>query len=385
MDELIIAKCGELVLKGLNRSNFEAALIKNIKRKLASVGSVKITAAQSTVYIEVLSGDIDKMLAEVQCVFGLTSVCRVAKTAKDIESICSLAVLQMEGTAAKTFKAETKRADKKFHMKSPEISAAVGERVLGAFEGISVDVINPDVVINVEVRDFGAYVYTKKLPGAGGMPSGTNGAATLLLSGGIDSPAAGYMIAKRGARLNAVHFHSYPYTSERAKDKVLELASILSKYAGEIDIYVVPFTEIQCEINDKCPHDESVIIMRRIMMRIAERIAQNTDSYALVTGESLGQVASQTIVSLSVTNEGLSLPVFRPLIGMDKEEIVTIARKIGTFETSILPYEDCCTLFVSKHPKTKPKLYDIKKSESLLQTDELIEKAVKETEKVTVG
>ena len=246
------------------------------------------------------------------------------------------------------------------------------------------DVHNPDVTLRVEVRDTECYVYCQKLPGAGGMPTGTNGRGTLLLSGGIDSPVAGYMVAKRGVALNAVHFHSYPYTSERARDKVIALARLLSRYCGTIELFVVPFTECQLAINENCPADEGTIIMRRMMARIAQRIAEKTGSQALITGESLGQVASQTIDSLAVTNAGLSLPVFRPLIGMDKDEIVSIARKIDTFETSIQPYEDCCTVFVARHPKTRPVLADIEQSERALDWDRLINEAADRAELVTV-
>ena len=259
-----------------------------------------------------------------------------------------------------------------------------GGYVLSKNHHLKVDVHNPDYVINVEIRDFAAYVYSEKIQGVGGMPIGTNGKATLLLSGGIDSPVAGYMIAKRGVELNAVHFYSYPYTSERAKEKVLDLAQILADYCGEINVHVVPFTEIQLAINEKCPEEQLTVIMRRIMMQIADNIASDTGSYALITGESIGQVASQTIQALAVTNAVVNMPVFRPLIGMDKDEIIQISRKIGTFETSILPYEDCCTVFTPKHPTTKPNIERIKQSESKLDIEPMIKTAIENTEVITL-
>ena len=284
----------------------------------------------------------------------------------------------------KTFKVEAKRADKRFPYKSPEICMEVGGAILDENPHLTVDVHNPDILVMVEVRDFAAYIYTSKIPGVGGMPVGTNGRATLLLSGGIDSPVAGYMVAKRGVELDAVHFYSYPYTSERAKQKVLDLAQLLAGYCGRINVHIVPFTEIQLAINEKCPKEQMTIIMRRIMMYIANAVAKKNGSLALVTGESIGQVASQTIQALSVTDDASELPVFRPVIGMDKDEIITIARKIGTFETSILPYEDCCTVFTPKHPNTKPVLEKIKKSEGLLDLQPMLSRAIEGVETVVV-
>ena len=303
---------------------------------------------------------------------------------KDLDEICKKAAEVASLSKGKTFKVEAKRADKRFPYKSPEICMQAGGAILSKNNYLKVDVHNPDFVINIEIRDVAAYIYAEKIKGVGGMPIGTNGKATLLLSGGIDSPVAGYMIAKRGVELNAVHFYSYPYTSERAKEKVLDLAQILADYCGEIKVHVVPFTDIQLEINDKCPEAHLTIIMRRIMMQIADTIASNTDSCALITGESIGQVASQTIHALGVTNEVVNMPVFRPPIGMHKDEIIQIARKIGTFETSILPYEDCCTVFTPKHPTTKPNLLKIKQSESHLVIDDMIKEAIENTEVITL-
>lgn len=385
MEELILVKYGEIILKGLNRPHFEALLMRNIKQRLLPVGEIKISCAQATIYIEVLRGDIGEMCQRLRTVFGVVYVSRVARCAKNMDDICALALEQVKKSGASTFKVEAKRSDKKFPLRSPEICSTVGDYVFERIDGIGVDVKNPGCLLRVEVRDTECYVYYERLPGAGGMPSGSNGRATLLLSGGIDSPVAGYRIAKRGVELNAVHFHSYPYTSERARDKVIDLARILARFCGEIPLYVVPFTELQLAIHEQCPHDEGTIIMRRMMARIAQKIAQKTDSKALVTGESLGQVASQTIYSLGVTNHGLDLPVFRPLIGMDKNEIVATAREIDTYETSIQPYEDCCTVFVAKHPKTKPVLEQILRSEQKLDADTLIQTAVDNTEKIVVS
>lgn len=384
MKELILVKTGEIILKGLNRPIFEDMLLKNIKYRLRDLGKTRLRKAQAAIYVEVENGDIDQMCRRLQCVFGIVSVSRVACCEKEMEAIRRLAAEQVRLSGAGSFKVESKRSDKRFPLKSPQISADVGGYVFENLPGIRVDVHNPDVTLRVEVRDTECYVYCQKLPGAGGMPTGTNGRGTLLLSGGIDSPVAGYMVAKRGVALNAVHFHSYPYTSERARDKVIALARLLSRYCGTIELYVVPFTECQLAINENCPADEGTIIMRRMMARIAQRIAEKTGSQALITGESLGQVASQTIDSLAVTNAGLSLPVFRPLIGMDKDEIVSIARKIDTFETSIQPYEDCCTVFVARHPKTRPVLADIEQSEQALDWHRLINEAADRAELVTV-
>lgn len=388
MNELVLVKYGEIILKGLNRPLFEDQLVNNIRKALQGLGKIKITRAQATIYIEPVDEDIDfsVIVQKLTKVFGIVSISRVAKAEKDLEAIQKKCAeyLEAELNQSKTFKVETKRADKRFPLTSPEISREVGGYILDKFPHLQVDVNNPEVTVHVEVRDVAAYVYANKISGMGGMPIGTNGRVALLLSGGIDSPVAGWMIAKRGVQLEGVHFFSYPYTSERAKDKVIELSKILASYTGKFVLHIVPFTEIQLEIHEKCPEEQLTLIMRRFMMKIAERIALKGKCNALVTGESLGQVASQTIQSLGVTNAAVDLPVFRPLIGMDKDEIVAIARKIDTFETSILPYEDCCTVFVPKHPKTKPQLDKIIESETHLDMEKLINEAVDHTETMEI-
>lgn len=385
MDKIILLKYGEIILKGLNRPIFEDKLIRNI-REVTGDNVSKVWKAQATIYVEPKNDDvdIDELANKLAKVFGIVSVAVAHVVEKDLDKICCLAKELIKDVRGSTFKVDTKRADKKFPYKSPEISAAVGDTIFEGYSHLSVDVHNPDILVRVEVRDFAAYVYLDKIAGAGGLPVGTNGRATLLLSGGIDSPAAGYMIAKRGVELNAVHFYSYPYTSERAKEKVLDLAKILTGYCGKLTVNIVPFTDIQLAINQKCPSEQMTIIMRRIMMYISNEVADGFGSSALVTGESIGQVASQTIESLLVTDAAAKLPVFRPLIGMDKEEIIQIARKIGTFETSILPYEDCCTVFTPKHPNTKPRLDKIKQSEELLDLDNLIKQAIDGIERITL-
>lgn len=384
MEKIILAKYGEIILKGLNRPIFEDKLIGNI-RKACSKYKLKITKAQATIYITPKEENVDlEEVAElVSNVFGVVSVCIAYIAEKDLESICDLAK-KLTCDKVGTFKVESKRSDKKFPHKSPVISREVGGAILQGNSNLTVDVKNPDFLVKVEVRDFGAYIYTDKIIGVGGMPIGTNGKATLMLSGGIDSPVAGYMIAKRGVELTAVHFYSYPYTSERAKEKVLELTKILARYCGKINIHIVPFTDIQLAINEFCPEEQLTIIMRRIMMYITNIVTESVGAKAIVTGESVGQVASQTTDALMVTDNAAKFPVFRPLIGMDKDEIVAIARKIGTFETSILPYEDCCTVFTPKHPNTKPVLEKILKSEAKLDLDRLIDEAVKGIEVIKV-
>lgn len=389
MNELILVKYGEIILKGLNRRLFEDRLMRNIKKVLHEAGSFKVSKAQATIYVDPLneSVNISKAIERLQKVFGIVSISRVAKVEKNLETIQEKAVEYLSSSLAKykSFKVETKRADKRFPLKSPEISRRVGGYILSRMPHLTVNVHQPDLIVQIEVRDTGAYVYSEKVSGPGGLPVGSSGKAALLLSGGIDSPVAGWMIAKRGVELDAVHFYSYPYTSERAKNKVIELAKILSVYCGKINLHIVPFTDIQLAIHEKCPEEQLTLIMRRFMMKIAERIARENGCDALITGESLGQVASQTIKSLGVTNAAVELPVFRPLIGMDKEEIVTVAKKIDTFETSILPYEDCCTVFVPKHPNTQPKLDRLMESEKHLDMAGLIQKAVEDTETVIIG
>ncbi|HHV29673.1 MAG TPA: tRNA 4-thiouridine(8) synthase ThiI [Clostridium sp.] len=389
MKKVILVRYGEILLKGLNRPVFENKLINNIKRAIHKLGKVSIIKSQARIYIEPEEEnyDFDEALSLLSKVFGIVSVSPVWKIDSSFESIKEYSLrmvkdlIKREGY--KTFKVETKRGNKRFPMDSPEISRELGGHILSNVPELSVDVKKPDFILYVEVREF-TYIYSEIIPAVCGMPIGSNGKSMLLLSGGIDSPVAGWMIAKRGVEIEAVHFYSYPYTSERAKEKVIELAKILASYCYKINLHIVPFTDIQLEINEKCPHEELTIIMRRVMMQIAEMIAKKTGALALVTGESVGQVASQTIESLAVTNAVVSLPVFRPLIGMDKNEVIDIARKIGTFETSILPYEDCCTVFVAKHPSTKPKLDKILLSESKLDIEELINKAVENTEVLTI-
>ena len=384
-------KYGEIILKGLNRPKFEEKLIKNIKYRLHNLGEIKITKIQATVYIEPLceNYDYEEAVLRLKKIFGILYISRAKKLDKDMEAISQEAIrcLEIDKHNGKTFKVEVKRSDKTFKYKSPEIQQIVGAKLYERFyKELSVDVKNPDIVVQVEIRDEGAYVYSHKEAGPGGLPLGINGKCALMLSGGIDSPVAGYMIAKRGVELIAVHFHSYPYTSERAKIKVLDLAKKLSKYTGRTEVYVVPFTDIQLLINDKADHDMMVILMRRYMMRITEKIAEKFGAKAIVTGESLGQVASQTIESITVTNEVTSMPVLRPLIGMDKEEITKISRKIDTFDISIQPYEDCCTVFVPKHPKTKPNAGYAREQELKLEgIDALVEKAVEDTEKIVIN
>lgn len=391
MKEVLIIKYGEIILKGLNRHLFEDRLLKNIRYKLKGMGEFKITKFQAAVYVESddPAFDYDEALERISKVFGILYICKAACCDKEIEAIKKQALVCYEEAylPGKSFKVEVKRPDKKFPLKSPEVQREVGEYIFSKhFNNARVDVKNPDITVMVEIREEGAYVYASKIQGPGGLPLGINGKCALMLSGGIDSPVAGYMISKRGVDLIGVHFHSYPYTSERAREKVIKLAEILSDYTGRIELYVVPFTDIQLLINEKAQNDMLVLLMRRYMMRITERIAKLHGAKAIVTGESLGQVASQTIESMTVTNDVVEMPVFRPLIGMDKEEITKISRKIGTFETSILPYEDCCTVFVPKHPKTKPQLEEIRNEELKLEgIDELVEKAIEETERLIVN
>lgn len=382
--DLILLKYGEIALKGLNKPLFERKLLDNIKSRLDRIGGFRVRRAQSTVYVEPLdeSADMQEALKILEKIFGIVNICPVVECEKNMESIARTAIECVNELSpnGKSFKVEAKREDKKFPLNSPQIARELGGMILDGVEGLHVDVHNPDIMVNVEIRQE-AYVYTSKIKGAGGMPVGTNGKSTILLSGGIDSPVAGYMIAKRGVELEAVHFHSHPYTSDRAKEKVIDLAKEMAQYAGKIRLHIVPFTEIQLAIIDKCPENYLTVIMRRIMMRIAEKISINNGSAALITGESIGQVASQTMESLVCTDNAVSIPVFRPLIGMDKEEIVTISKKIETYETSILPYEDCCTIFVPKHPKTKPVLAEIIEAEkALADIEEMINKAIEEEE-----
>lgn len=385
MKEIILIKYGEIILKGLNRHIFEDKLVGNIKKAVGD--SAHVYKSLATIYAQPREGaDIDELIAKIRNVFGIVSIARAAVCEKELSDICAAAAeyLKDELSRVKTFKVETKRADKKYPLKSPQISAEVGGALLDAFKNLSVDVKNPDLIVNVEVRESAAYVYGGRIRGRGGMPTGTAGKAMLLLSGGIDSPVAGYMIAKRGATLEGIHFFSHPFTSELAKQKVLDLARELKGFTGSLRVHIVPFTQPQLQMREKCPAEHLTLIMRRMMMMIASEIAKKQGALCLVTGESLGQVASQTMEALAVTDDAASLPCFRPVIGMDKEDIVAIARDIGTFETSILPYEDCCTIFVPKHPTTRPKLEKILASEALLDVETLVRDAVEGTEVVDV-
>ena len=386
MNDMILLKQGEIVLKGLNRRYFEDKLISNAKRRLAPYGKFDVSATQSTVYIEPQSDecDMDGALEAMTKVFGVVGVTRALACEKDKDAMfeAAKAYLADDLRAAKSFKVESKRSDKSFPMTSIELSQYVGNLLSDAFPDIEVDVHNPELVVSLEVREKAAYVHAKSLPGAGGLPVGANGRAVTLLSGGIDSPVSSYMIARRGIHLIPVHFFSFPYTSEQAKQKVLDLAKLLTDYCGRLTVEIVPFTHIQEEIRAKCPEEYFTLIMRRFMMRIAEAIAEQNGCAALVTGEDLGQVASQTMEALRVTEAVVDLPVLRPLIGMDKKDIVEIARKIGTFDTSILPYEDCCTVFTPRHPKTKPKLPDVEAAEAALDVDALVAEALAGVEHV---
>lgn len=385
MKTIILVRYEEIFLKGLNKPTFEAKLIKNMKHVLNGLGVVSVTKSQSRIYVEPESDDypIDEAIMRLTKVFGIASVSPVKKIESNLETIFQKAVEMtkeiMANSRYKTFKVATKRANKKFPLNSMEVSKELGAVLLREVPGLEVDVNEPDFIVHVEIRE-NTYIYSEIIPGVKGLPVGSNGKATLLLSGGIDSPVAGWMVAKRGVKIEGVHFYSYPYTSEKAKEKVIRLGKILSEYNLGMKLHIVPFTEIQLEINQNCPEEYLTIIMRRFMMKIAERIAQQNGSLGLITGEAIGQVASQTLESLLVTDNAVTLPVYRPCIGMDKREVVEISKKIGTYETSILPYEDCCTVFVAKHPVTKPKLQKTIEYEAVLNAEELIQKAIDGTE-----
>lgn len=389
MNDIILLKLGEIVLKGLNRKAFERKLLNNISYRLKPIGNFKISCLQSTVYVEPQddSCDMDEAFEACGKIFGIISMTRASACEKDKDAIAQLAIrcLKDEMESAKSFKVESKRSDKSFPMTSIQLSQYVGGELQEAYPDIAVDVHNPELTVYVEVRDLAAYVHADPIPGAGGMPVGSNGVAVTLLSGGIDSPVSTYMIARRGVRLIPVHFFSFPYTSEQAKEKVVELAELLTAYCGRMTIEVVPFTHIQEEIRDKCPEEYFTLIMRRFMMRLAEKIALYYGASGIVTGENLGQVASQTMEAMAVTRAVTSMPVIQPLIGFDKEEIVRLARKIGTFGTSILPYEDCCTVFTPRHPRTKPKLKDVEAVEAALDVQALVEEAFNGIEQIPVG
>ena len=390
MQEMILCKLGELVLKGLNRHAFEDRLLANLRRRLnACGGKFRIYSRQSTLYAEPQNENCDIEAAFEACrqVFGITSVSRAKPCEKDKDAILETAKEYLADAlrAAKSFKVEAKRADKSFPMTSIEISQFVGGYLHDAFPHLVVDVHNPELIVHIEIRDAAAYVHGPASAGAGGLPIGMGGRAVSLLSGGIDSPVSSYMMAKRGVSLEMVHFFSPPYTSEQAKEKVLSLAKLLTPWCGRLTVHVVPFTEIQEEIRRSCPEEYFTLIMRRFMMRMAELVAVRVGAKALVTGECLGQVASQTMEALRSSEDVCELPVLRPLIGMDKEEIVRIARRIGTFETSILPYEDCCTVFTPRHPKTHPVIEEVREIEAALDVDALVARAMEQTEIVKVS
>ena len=386
MNDIILCKLGEIVLKGQNRKSFELKLMGNIRRRLAPLGKFRVYCLQSTVYVEAEEdgADMDAAFEALKKVFGVIKLSRAAACEKDRDAIAKKAIeyLRDEMLAAKSFKVESKRSDKSFPMSSIQISQYVGGELAEAYPGCAVDVHDPELIVYVEVRDVAAYVHAGAVPGAGGMPVGSNGTAVTLLSGGIDSPVSTYMIAKRGVRLIPIHFFSFPYTSEAAKDKVIELARLLTEYCGRMTLEIVPFTHIQEEIRDKCPEEFFTLVMRRFMMRIAERIAEANGAKAIVTGENLGQVASQTMEAMASTQSVIHLPTLQPLVGMDKEEIVQLARRIGTFETSILPYEDCCTVFTPRHPRTRPKVSEVAEVEAALDVEALVNEALAGVERI---
>ena len=380
MHEMILCKLGEVVLKGLNRRSFEDKLMSNVNRRVSKCGNFRVYSKQSTIYVEPKDDECDIEAAFESCkkVFGIIAVSKALPCEKDVQKIIAAAkeYLADEMRAAKSFKVESKRADKTFPLTSIQISQQVGGALHQAFPTCEVNVHDPELVVHIEIRDDAAYVHGPAEEGAGGLPIGMGGVAVSLLSGGIDSPVSSYMIAKRGVQLELLHFASPPYTGEQAREKVLQLAQELTVWCGRLTVHVVPFTEIQEEIRRKCPEDHFTLIMRRFMMRLGDRLAHELACKAIVTGESLGQVASQTIQALVVSDDVATLPVLRPLIGMDKEEIVRIARHVGTFDTSILPYEDCCTVFTPRHPKTKPNLEEVREYEAALDIDALCDKAL---------
>ena len=388
MNEIMLLKHGEMVLKGLNRRGFEEKLMGNAKRRLKKYGSFKIYTRQSTTYIEPQNGDCDFEGAweAMRKLFGVVGLSRAKGCDKDKDAIvaCAREYLGDKLAAARTFKVESKRADKTFPMTSIQLSQYVGGELDDAYPNLTADMHAPELTVHVEVRDYAAYVHADPEPGAGGLPIGVGGRALSLLSGGIDSPVASWMIAKRGIALEMVHFFSYPYTSEEAKQKVLTLAKLLTPWCGRLTVHVVPFTAIQEELRRKCPEELFTVLMRRFMMRIAEAVAQRCGAGAIVTGECLGQVASQTMEAMRCTGAVCSLPILRPVVGMDKEEIVQIARKIGTFETSILPYEDCCTVFTPKHPRLRPVLGELEHAEAALDIDAMVQAAVDGIERIRV-
>ncbi len=388
MQDIILLKQGEIVLKGLNKRYFEQKLIQNVRRRLAPLGKYEVTCLQSTLYVEPLDdgADMDAAVEAMTKIFGVASVVRAAGCEKTPEAMAAKAIEYMRGAMleAESFKVETKRADKSFPMTSIQISQYVGGELAEAYPDTRVDVHDPALTVHVEVREARAYIHGTPIPGAGGLPVGTGGTAVTLLSGGIDSPVSTWMIAKRGVHMIPVHFFSFPYTSELARQKVLDLAKVLTAWCGRMTVEIVPFTHIQTEIRDKCPEEYFTLIMRRFMMRIAQGVADRNGAKALVTGENLGQVASQTMEALGCTEAVTRLPVLRPLIGFDKEDIVRLSRKIGTFELSTLPYEDCCTVFTPRHPRTKPRVDAVEEAEAVLDVDGLVREALDGIERVRI-
>ena len=388
MKEIFLLKLGEIVLKGSNKRQFENRLRQNIRRRMKAYGEFDVYIMQSTVYVQPMNDEADVEGAWEACrsIFGLVSLCRCRPCKKDVDSIFEAveAYLGDDLDCAESFKVESKRSDKAFPLTSIALSQEIGGRLAEAHPDCKVDVHHPAYTVYVEVRDLAAYVHGPAVPGAGGLPTGVGGRAMCLLSGGIDSPVAAYMMAKRGMEVECVHFFSYPYTSQLARDKVMELARLVTKYCGRMTVNVVSFTQIQEAIRDNCPEEFFTLIMRRFMMEISQRIAKDDGCGALITGENLGQVASQTMEAMTVTGAVVDIPIFMPLVGMDKEEIVAISRKIGTFETSVLPYEDCCTVFTPKHPKTKPTLGQVLNAERNLDREALIQEALASVEKITV-
>ena len=388
MKEIFLLKLGEIVLKGANKRQFEDKLRQNVRRRMRPFGNFDVYIMQSTVYVEPMDElcDVEGAWDACHCIFGLVSLCRCRACEKDLDKIFDTIeeYLGDDLDCAESFKVESKRSDKRFPLTSIGISQEIGGRLAEAHPNCRVDVHHPAYTVYVEVRDMAAYVHGPAEPGAGGLPTGVGGRAMCLLSGGIDSPVAAYMIAKRGVEVECVHFFSYPYTSQLAKDKVVELARLVTRYCGRMTLNIVSFTQIQEAIRDNCPEEYFTLIMRRFMMEISQRIGKQHGCDALITGENLGQVASQTMQAMAVTGAVVDVPIFMPLVGMDKEEIVTIARKIGTMETSVLPYEDCCTVFTPKHPKTKPTLEQVVHAERYLDRELLIQQALENVEKLTV-
>lgn len=381
MNEIILCKYGEVILKGANKAQFEAKLLKELRRRASHIGPFSIYKAQSTVFIEPSAEctdyQLEEMFAQAKKVFGFVGVCRAAVAEKNMDDIMRVAAeyLPAKLRGYSTFKAEAKRSDKTFPLKSPEIAAEAGAAVLSVMPHLKVDLNNPEITVRVEIREKAAYIHAGQDSGAGGIPAGSGGGGLLLLSGGIDSPVAGYMMAKRGLSIEALHFESFPYTSEAARDKVMTLAKELCEYCGLIRVHVISLTHIQEVLRDNCEEDYFTLLLRRFMMKLATRQAKECEAKVLITGESLGQVASQTLNALCVTDDAAGVPVFRPCIGMDKEEIIRISRSIGTFDTSILPYEDCCTVFTPRHPRTRPEISKVLAQESLVDADALIEEA----------